>query len=165
MKAPRNVKTHCPSGHPYDEANTYLTSAGRRLCRACRAIRARTPKTELHRKRAERNQARAEALKLKRQSGIERNKEIQRRKLDRLQTHIKELRAEEQRLAAAMATGRTCKRGHPLEPDYKGCRECSRIWSRSVGQYTSKALNHTGRGFNPVELNPRPKKGCRRDPL
>lgn len=27
--------THCPRGHPYDEANTY-TGDGRRTCRACR---------------------------------------------------------------------------------------------------------------------------------
>lgn len=34
------LKTHCPQGHPYDEANTY-TSGGGRLCRACRQIRNR----------------------------------------------------------------------------------------------------------------------------
>ena len=28
-------KTHCPSGHPYDEANTYLTRSGGRKCRTC----------------------------------------------------------------------------------------------------------------------------------
>lgn len=28
-------KTHCPKGHPYDEANTYRTNSGGRLCRAC----------------------------------------------------------------------------------------------------------------------------------
>lgn len=28
-------KTQCPSGHPYDEGNTYRTSSGWRLCRAC----------------------------------------------------------------------------------------------------------------------------------
>ena len=27
----------CPQGHEYNEANTYLTPAGRRDCRACRA--------------------------------------------------------------------------------------------------------------------------------
>lgn len=27
-------RTHCPHGHPYDEANTYLYH-GHRLCRAC----------------------------------------------------------------------------------------------------------------------------------
>lgn len=32
--------THCPQGHPYDEANTYV-NAGRRSCRACRRERAR----------------------------------------------------------------------------------------------------------------------------
>lgn len=32
-------KTHCPQGHPYDEANTYLTPAGWRQCKACRKLR------------------------------------------------------------------------------------------------------------------------------
>ncbi|NUS58003.1 MAG: HNH endonuclease [Streptomycetaceae bacterium] len=31
-------KTHCPKGHPYDEANTYVRpSTGGRRCRRCRA--------------------------------------------------------------------------------------------------------------------------------
>lgn len=33
------LKRHCPSGHPYDAANTYRTSKGRQ-CRTCRAARA-----------------------------------------------------------------------------------------------------------------------------
>ena len=28
-------KTHCPRGHPYDEANTYHYPDGRRKCRTC----------------------------------------------------------------------------------------------------------------------------------
>lgn len=28
-------KTHCPQGHPYDEANTIRHSNGGRNCRAC----------------------------------------------------------------------------------------------------------------------------------
>lgn len=28
-------KTHCPAGHPYDEANTYIDGRGHRHCRAC----------------------------------------------------------------------------------------------------------------------------------
>ena len=47
------AKTHCPAGHPYDEANT-RRSAGKRRCRACdqarqRACRARArgPRTDL----------------------------------------------------------------------------------------------------------------------
>ena len=31
--------THCPQGHAYDEANTYVSSGGSRLCRACTRIR------------------------------------------------------------------------------------------------------------------------------
>ena len=30
------AKTHCPSGHPYDDANTYVNDRGHRWCRACR---------------------------------------------------------------------------------------------------------------------------------
>jgi hypothetical protein len=41
------AKTHCPAGHPYDEANTYINPRGSRECRTCRrhrdqAYRART---------------------------------------------------------------------------------------------------------------------------
>jgi WhiB family redox-sensing transcriptional regulator len=32
---PETRKTHCPQGHPYDEANSYITKQGRRQCRAC----------------------------------------------------------------------------------------------------------------------------------
>lgn len=34
-------KTHCPEGHAYDVANTYITASGSRICRACRAACAR----------------------------------------------------------------------------------------------------------------------------
>jgi hypothetical protein len=34
-------KTRCPEGHTYDLANTYITSRGSRVCRACRAECAR----------------------------------------------------------------------------------------------------------------------------
>lgn len=39
-------RTACPQGHPYDEANTYVTSAGHRQCRTCNKARelARTEK-------------------------------------------------------------------------------------------------------------------------
>jgi len=33
-------KTHCPQGHPYDEANTYRDHGGHRHCRACARARA-----------------------------------------------------------------------------------------------------------------------------
>lgn len=36
-----STRTHCPSGHKYDEANTYLNSDGHRFCRACNRIRSR----------------------------------------------------------------------------------------------------------------------------
>jgi len=44
-------KTHCPQGHPYDEANTYLSNAGRRLCRACNRARALQQQARLAAKR------------------------------------------------------------------------------------------------------------------
>lgn len=34
----QSVKTHCPQGHPYDEANTYLYR-GHRYCKACHKAR------------------------------------------------------------------------------------------------------------------------------
>ena len=37
-------KTHCPSGHPYDEKNTYITKSGSRSCRACKRDWARRDK-------------------------------------------------------------------------------------------------------------------------
>lgn len=35
------AKTHCPNGHPYDEANTSFRKNGRRECRTCQNERAR----------------------------------------------------------------------------------------------------------------------------
>lgn len=34
-------KTHCPRGHAYDEANTYIAKDGSRNCRKCIVIRTR----------------------------------------------------------------------------------------------------------------------------
>lgn len=33
--SPNARKTHCPSGHPYSTANTYVDPDGRRHCRTC----------------------------------------------------------------------------------------------------------------------------------
>lgn len=33
------LKTHCPSGHPYDAANTYVSRRGQRFCRTCARAR------------------------------------------------------------------------------------------------------------------------------
>jgi hypothetical protein len=35
--ARNRAKTHCPHGHPYDEANTYVAPTGYRQCRVCKA--------------------------------------------------------------------------------------------------------------------------------
>jgi hypothetical protein len=40
MSAIHAAKTHCPTGHAYDDANTHVYQ-GRRYCRACRVIRQR----------------------------------------------------------------------------------------------------------------------------
>lgn len=45
------ARTHCPHGHPYDEANTYVYD-DRRFCRECQRIRGRAYKAK---KRAERS--------------------------------------------------------------------------------------------------------------
>jgi hypothetical protein len=36
LTAANLTKTHCPQGHPYDEANTYRDGKGSRCCRECR---------------------------------------------------------------------------------------------------------------------------------
>ena len=52
------AKTHCPQGHPYDEANTMLRGpAGWRLCRTCSRERARA----WEKKRAKRTRVRTRA--------------------------------------------------------------------------------------------------------
>jgi hypothetical protein len=46
-------KTHCPQGHPYDEANTIRSKSGARLCRACKHERdRRDSRIRYRRKRA-----------------------------------------------------------------------------------------------------------------
>jgi hypothetical protein len=41
IQARNLAKTHCPYGHPYDEANTQYRPNGDRRCRACRRAEAR----------------------------------------------------------------------------------------------------------------------------
>ena len=33
---PQSAKTHCPSGHPYDEVNTWRSKDGERVCKECK---------------------------------------------------------------------------------------------------------------------------------
>ncbi|MYY08807.1 HNH endonuclease [Streptomyces sp. SID4919] len=40
--ARRAQVTHCPAGHPYDVANTYIARNGTRKCRACKREQGRT---------------------------------------------------------------------------------------------------------------------------
>lgn len=39
LRARADLITHCPRGHAYDKANTYLNAKGKRICRACNALR------------------------------------------------------------------------------------------------------------------------------
>lgn len=45
-------KTHCKSGHPFDEANTIARSDGARDCRTCRYERTRASRVRLREKRS-----------------------------------------------------------------------------------------------------------------
>lgn len=58
LRAPESIisrhlaATHCPSGHPYDAANTYVSKIGDRKCRECGrllAISRRTGDPDAHR--------------------------------------------------------------------------------------------------------------------
>jgi hypothetical protein len=35
LRIDNGLRTHCPRGHPYDEANTCVLTRGGRVCRAC----------------------------------------------------------------------------------------------------------------------------------
>ena len=53
--------THCPRGHLYDDANTYINNKGKRICRACNALRvAAIIAAETPEQRNERNRRNAE---------------------------------------------------------------------------------------------------------
>jgi hypothetical protein len=39
--SPHRQMTHCSRGHPFDEKNTFWKDGKYRICRACRALRAR----------------------------------------------------------------------------------------------------------------------------
>lgn len=41
MQGPKNAKTHCPQGHVYDAANTYINKRGAKMCRTCSRLRTR----------------------------------------------------------------------------------------------------------------------------
>jgi HNH endonuclease len=48
LAAVNAAKTHCPAGHPYDEANTFWRTCGARLCRACHRERTRRYRAHLN---------------------------------------------------------------------------------------------------------------------
>lgn len=41
------AKTHCPNGHPYDEANTFINADGHRGCLICRREKTRRHRRKL----------------------------------------------------------------------------------------------------------------------
>jgi hypothetical protein len=43
----QSAKTHCPRGHEYDEANTYLNPRNQRMCRTCGRDRTRSRRRDL----------------------------------------------------------------------------------------------------------------------
>ncbi len=47
----RTTQTQCWAGHPYDEANLWVSKLGRRHCRICHAARLRRYRSEKKRKR------------------------------------------------------------------------------------------------------------------
>lgn len=53
--------THCPQGHAYDEANTYVNAKGHRKCRACATARDVARRDEKNARRREARRIRREA--------------------------------------------------------------------------------------------------------
>ena len=47
MKIYNGLKTHCPSGHAYDDDNTHHSPSGRRHCRACARLRSRVKRASV----------------------------------------------------------------------------------------------------------------------
>ena len=45
LSAQNAKKTHCPAGHTYDSANTYVDKRGIRMCRQCAKLKYRTKRT------------------------------------------------------------------------------------------------------------------------
>lgn len=39
MASAQSARTHCPQGHPYDDANTMIRGNGRRVCKTCQRQR------------------------------------------------------------------------------------------------------------------------------
>ena len=48
------AKTHCPQGHPFNDANTYVTKLNQRMCRVCGRERARERKRKRSKREARR---------------------------------------------------------------------------------------------------------------
>lgn len=48
-RKPASLVTQCPEGHPYDEANTIVSSHGTRSCRECNNARQRVPEGQRRR--------------------------------------------------------------------------------------------------------------------
>lgn len=137
---PNAMKTHCKRGHPYSEENTYVTLVGRRQCKACRAFLAALPKPEKLQRRIDRARAKAEAKKAANMTREERDRAFRQTLLARANAKAITAVAEAKKLAESLVPVRLCKRGHPLDPTYRGCKECSKQFLRSVRKFTSKNL-------------------------
>jgi len=120
-------KTHCPYGHPYTEANTYLTKANQRQCRVCRTERQRLSAEERVLRRRDRQKLRTAADLAQKREAL----------TARIAEHHHKIAALVARLAALTpdaqppepTTPTLCPKGHPIPPDRKKCPECARGWA------------------------------------
>lgn len=126
---PNSSKTHCKLGHPFDEANTYHYGRSR-ACKTCRAIRARTPKAVLRQQRLERQAAKQAATQAAKATQKERDHQrLQARAARAIQKALAAV-AEAKHRALMLTPVRHCRHGHPFDPTFKGCRECSKLFLR-----------------------------------
>lgn len=119
-----SLKTHCPYGHLYDEANTYKTTVGRRQCKACKAERQRlTPSERVQRRKNKVQTEEAHKLAAERDMLVRQINDTARRSVER----INRLKARLKALTPATPpTPTTCSKGHPIPPDRKTCPSCAK---------------------------------------
>ena len=114
------AKTHCPAGHPYDEANTARDAKGWRRCRACnnervKAAYAANPEPVRERRREEVKRRGAEINQRRRERDVSRKDEI------REQDRARYAESPKKRLAYFMYR-------HRMRPD-----EWSAMWATQRG--------------------------------
>ncbi|MHB1670426.1 endonuclease domain-containing protein [Thiomonas sp.] len=156
MGRPRS--THCPAGHPYDEANTYLDSRGRQHCRVCRRQRSReyaARNPEKMRERAtrrtrERTRTAAQQRRIARADYL---REYQRRWRETHREHQREYNRKHREATATRPRPDACEvcgrsggaralhKDHDHSHCRSGCKECFRGWLCSG---CNVALGHAG---------------------